>query len=164
MIAEPPTKNSNLTVQDQVRLFLGQFGQKNISTTIEEIAQHMEQPRTSVYQAIHRLEEKGEIDLEKELLENGREKIIGIKLIKLEQSGRTYQRAADRSGRITRIKPTDLNSVITGIEPTFPALLAYMHKRLAVENIREQAINAGMDADSVIQFTHDDISEEALVL
>lgn len=153
----------NLTVQDRIRLHLGEFGQKNISVTIDEIASQMQLPKTSVYQGIHRLAEKGEVTLEKELMDNTRERIIGINLVKLEPSGRTYRKAADRSGKVIRIKSDQLETIDVSETPVFPNLVEYMQKRLAVENMKEQALAAGLDT-SVIQFTQDEMAEEALVL
>lgn len=160
--------DDSLTVQDRLRLFLEFFGQKHISITIDEIARQLGLPTNSVYQAVHRLRGYGELDIEKEPMgESGRDKIVGIKLIKLQPSGRTYKRAAERSGKIHRIRPDVVlpqdSPVETGEVPSLPNLIKYLEKKLAVEDMKTRAIAAGLD-ESIIQFEDNPLAEEGIIL
>jgi DNA-binding MarR family transcriptional regulator len=171
VLATSTEPDLNLNVQDRVRVHLEGYGSRNIPLTIDEIAADLGMPRSSVYQAIHRMEQNNEIELDKEVLPNGRDKIKGIKLIKLQPSGRTYRRAAERSGRVTRIRPLTPMRLPTGIEaetnedgiPALPAITDYLQKKLAVEEMKERALAAGLDP-SVIQFEPVPLAEEAMLL
>jgi hypothetical protein len=147
-------------IQDKLRLFLGQFGSKEVPITIDEISSALSLSYPQVYQGIKRLQDRGEIDLEKETLPNRAEKIVGIKLIRLEPSSRTYRRAADHA-KITLIT----NKTLPNIEadPSFPLITSYLNKKVAIEELRELALNSGLDSNT-IQFEPNEIAEEALAL
>jgi hypothetical protein len=172
MMIENSSLNKELTVQDRVRLKLNEFGQRTVPITIDELAASLRLPNNSVYQAINRLRIYGEVDVEKEQLSNGKEKIVGIKINKLEPSTRTYRRAVDRahrSGPVKRIIPehhVELNvssvETVNGI-PLLTETTDYLNKKLAVEHMKQQALEAGLDA-SVIAFEPNPLGEEAIVL
>lgn len=154
--------NNRLTLQDRVRLHLESQGQKYIPTTIKELAERIGVPGPNLYQVINLLNQRNEISLEKESLPNGREKIVGINLIKLEPSGRTYKRAADRSGRVEHIRPKLETVKPVGI-PSLPKTVEYLEKKLAVEDMRSRALSANLD-ESVIAFEPDPLGEECILL
>ena len=156
--------DSNLTLQDRVRLFLNDQGEREVKITIGELAEQLDKPEPSVYQVINILRQRGEIELEKESLENGREKIVGLKINKLEPSGRTYKRAAERSsGRIERIKP-QLDSLVPSQEELFlPVTVEYLKKKLVIEDMKSRAISAGL-SETVVTFDPDPQAEEAILL
>jgi acetolactate synthase small subunit len=159
--------DNSLTVQDRLRLKLNSFGQREISVTVEELAYSMSLTPNSVYQALHRLRQYGEVELEKSEQINGKEKIVGIKINRLEPSNRTYRRNSERAGKIKRIKPVSLElvssvEVVDGI-PMLPETTNYLSKKLAVEQMKAQAQEAGLDP-SVIAFEPTPIAEEAVVL
>jgi hypothetical protein len=162
---EPGPPKLELTVQDQLRLHLEEYGQKEIPVTIEQLSTRLGLPKNSVYQALHRLRQYGEISIEKDTA-GDKERITGVKLIKLQPSNRTYKRAAARSGKIIRFNPSQIPSenrkVVDGV-PVLEATTAYLNKKLAVERMREQAQTAGLDP-TVIQFTPEPIAEEAIML
>jgi hypothetical protein len=116
-----------------------------------------------VYQVINLLRQRREIDVIKEPLDNGREKIVGIVVNKLEPSGRTYKRAADRSGRIQRIRPQIDALVPDSDVAQLDHLTKYLEKKLAVEDMKSRALTAGLD-ESVIAFTPDPLGEEGILL
>lgn len=157
------TIDTNLTLQDRIRLFLDSAGSREVGITISELADQLQRAEASVYQAVNILRQRNEIDVIKEPLDNGREKIVGIKINKLEPSGRTYRRAAERSGRVERIKPV-LDALVPSKEIlNLPSTVAYMEKKLAVEDMKARAIQAGID-ESVVAFEPDPQAEEAVLL
>ncbi len=153
----------NLTLQDRIRLHLNSFGLREVPVTIQEIANQLDKPEASVYQAINIMRQRNELEVIKEPLDNGREKIVGIKINKLEPSGRTYKRAAERSGRVQRIQPIIDNLVPTEESISLTTLTAYLEKKLAVEDMKTRALAAGLD-ESVITFTPDPMGEEGIAL
>lgn len=163
MTAQLEQFDRNLTLQDRVRLYLNSFGEREIDVTIEKIADDLKSPQPSVYQVINILRQRNELELKKAPQPSGPDKIVGIKINKLEPSGRTYKRAAERSGRIKRIKPV-IDSLVPSKDEIFlPKTVEYMKKRLAVEDIRARALSAGLN-ESVVSFEQDDQAEEAMLL
>lgn len=168
-----PTIESSLTVQDKIRLHLESYGAKEIPVTIEDIANRVGLPRNSVYQGLHRLAQYNEIVLQKEASGIGKERIIGIKLIRLQPSGRTYRRAAARSNSRSRpvigqldfgtFSPDALAASIKDEVPALPKIVEYLEKKLAIEEMKATAAAAGLD-ESVIQFELDEIAEEGVLL
>lgn len=159
--------DDTLTVQDKIRLALNEFGAKYIPITIDEFATQLHLPYNSVYQALHRLRGYGEIDFDKSEAEGDRDKIIGIKVIKLEPSNRTYRRAASRrSGRPQTIRPAlrSVNTVDTvdGI-PVLPKVTEYLTQKLTIEEMKQRAKEAGLEP-SVIAFEPDALGEESVTL
>lgn len=163
MTAQLEPFDRNLTLQDRVRLYLNSFGEREIDVTIEKMAKDLQSPQPSVYQVINILRQRNELDVKKEPQPTGPDKIVGIKINKLEPSGRTYKRAAQRSGGVHRIKPA-IDSLVPSKDEIFlPKTVEYMKKRLAVEDIRARALSAGLH-ESVVSFEQDDQAEEAMLL
>ena len=155
-----------LTVQDRIRLKLNEFGEKHIPVTIEQLSSDLRMPNNSVYQALHRLRSNGEIEFEKTETEGGRDKIVGINVIKLEPSNRTYKRAADRSGRAQTIRPAlRLVSSVDTVDgiPVLPETTNYLQQKLAVEEMKNKAIEAGLDP-AMITFEPNPLAEESVTL
>lgn len=146
-----------LTLQDKVRYHLRDYGDKNIPITIEQLSTQLGKPKPSVYQVVNILVKNQEIELEKETLENGREKIIGIKLLRLKPSGRTYRQRTEKSGPITRILPQVEVADVTSLEH----ITDYLHQKLAIEDMRDRAKQVGLK-ESVISFEVNPLAEEAL--
>lgn len=155
--------NSNLTLQDRVRLYLNSFGTRKIDVTVGKIAEDLGKPEPSVYQVINILRQRGELDVEKEPLDSGREKIVSVIINKLEPSGRTYKRAAERSGRVERIKPVLDRLVPEKDDLYLPETVEYLKKKLAIEDMKSRAASAGL-AETVITFDPDPQAEEAILL
>lgn len=159
----PETLDSHLTLQDRVRVYLNSFGEREIKVTIEQMAKDLSSAQPSVYQAINIMRQRNELEVIKEAQSSGPDKIVAIKINKLEPSGRTYKRAAERSGRVQRIQPA-LDALVPAKDEIFlPKTVEYMKKRLAVEDIRERAEAAGLH-ESVVSFEVDDQAEEAMLL
>lgn len=152
------TGKLDLTIQDKVRLALNAYGDRYVPLTVAELAAKIGVPRNyDVYQALSRLRKLGELELEKE-----NNHIIGIKINKLEPSGRTYQRAAERAKveihRISEVAPEE--SIIEGMT----ALKEYLNKKLAILDMQAKAREAGLDPETTIKFDPNPYAEEGLVL
>ena len=159
MITMEQRIDKSLTLQDKVRFHLESYGQREIPLTVEQLSTKLDRPEASVYQVINLLRKNNEIELKKETLSNGREKIIGVKLIRLQPSGRTYRRS-ERSGPVTKVLPP-MDEVSDTMSLTH--LIGYLEKKLALEDMRERAIEVGLN-ESVITFEPDEIAEEGIVL
>lgn len=165
MIAQEVTDRfeSNLTLQDRVRLFLDARGHREVDITIEQLAKNLDKPEASVYQVINILRQRNELDVVKEPQGTGPDKIVKLIINKLEPSGRTYKRAAERSGRINRIKP-QLDSIVPAKDELFlPETVEYLKKKLALEDMKTRALAVGLD-ESVISFEPEPQAEEAINL
>jgi hypothetical protein len=154
--------DTSLTLQDRVRFYLESYGSREIPITIEQLSKDLERPEASVYQVINSLRKNNEIELEKEIIGNGREKIVGVKLIRLQPSGRTYRRSVERSGPVVRVMPS-LDSVSVKDTANLDGLIGYLEKKLALEDMKKRALEAGLD-ESVITFEPDEIAEEGILL
>jgi hypothetical protein len=151
-----------MPIQDQLRTYFDRKSTnvgRNIPVTVRELQDNLKLTYAQAYQGVKRLENSGEISLEKEDLPNGREKITGITLHRLEPSGRTYRRAAERAKKVI----TDKKLPTIEADATFPELLEYLNKKLTIEELREHALNGGLDP-SIISFEVSEIAEEALLL
>lgn len=150
--------DSALTLQDKIRLELNRYGQKEVPLTVAELASNIGITRNyDAYQALVRLKRAGEIDFQKD--DN---KIIGIVVHKLEPSGRTYQRAAERVKTTTanRITQIHTENPIEGMT----ALKEYLNKKLAILDMQQRAREAGLDAETTVVFEPNPLAEEGLAL
>ena len=148
-----------LTLQDKIRLAFNDYGSKHVPMTVDTLAGKLGEPPYNVYQALYRLKVLGEIDWEKEESSEGkRAKIVGFNIIKLEPSGRTYERAAQRSkNKLERITPEDYASHMG-------ALSAYMRQKLAIYDMQDKAIAAGLNPETTVSFEPNPYAEEGLLL
>ena len=147
--------DSALTLQDRVRLKLNEYGTKYVPITIEALASELGVGRNyDVYQALSRLRRMGELEFEKD--EHNR--IIGIDVIKLEPSGRTYQRAAERAK--SRIQIDSGESALQQMT----ALQEYLNKKLAILEMQEKAKQAGLDPEETVKFDPNPYAEEGILL
>jgi DNA-binding PadR family transcriptional regulator len=160
-VAPTPNIDDNITLQDKVRHYLQNFHERDISITISELSNQLSQPEPSIYQVINNLRKNNEIELEKEATDGNREKIVGIRINRLNFSGRKYVRRTDRSGPVTRIMP-DVEDVETDVT-SLDNVKEYLEKKLAVEDMKARAIQAGLN-ESVISFEENPLGEEAIFL
>ena len=144
--------DSGVTLQDRVRLYLGEHIQDNryVPVTTDKIASDLRVQPYNVYQTLARLQRLNEIEFDKD-----GNKIIGIKVHKLEQSGRTYQRAAERA-----------KIAISGedYEGRMINLLTYSKQKLTVLRMHETAKQAGLDPQDTVKFEENPYAEEGLLL
>lgn len=167
MVAAIDSITPHLTLQDRIRLYLdekiSETGSNYISITISDLARELHQDRQPVYQALYRIKSNKEIELDQDDDPDNRNMIRGIIVKKLAPSNRTYRRAAER-GKAS-VAATQVNSLGVGnINDGMPNLSAYLKQRLTVENMKEAAEKSGLDPDSVVQFEHNPIAEEGLIL
>lgn len=147
-----------LTLQDKIRIELNQYGNKYVPLTVSDLAAKLRINTYPVYQALYRLKSKGEIELDKKESDNGRSSIIGVNIIKLEPSGRTYHRAAERA------KFEVVGTMEEDIEGQMTALQEYLNQKLAIIDMQKQAEEAGLNPEETIRFEPNQYAEEGLLL
>lgn len=148
-----------LTIQDKIRLELNSYGNRYVPITVSDLAAKIGIGRNyDVYQALSRLKRLGELEFDKD----DQNRIIGIQINKLEPSGRTYQRAAERAKtevhRISEV--TSEESLIDGMT----ALKEYLTQKLAILDMQAKAREAGLDPEETIKFEPNPFAEEGLLL
>jgi hypothetical protein len=156
------TLDDFITLQDRIRIKLNDYGNKYVPITVSELARELKVNNYNVYQALYRLKNLGEIELEKEESEEGgRAKIIGINVIKLEPSGRTYHRAAERA----KSEAAKVDSIeISSIESQMTALQEYLNQKLAILEMEDTARKAGLNPEDTVRFEPNEFAEEGLLL
>lgn len=164
MQSPPPARiDDYLNIEDQIRLILnneiGSTGKNYVATTIGDLASKLKEDRAPVYQALSRLKTKGEIEFDKED-EDNRNRIVGIKVIKLAPSGRTYIRAAER-GKADVARAIESGPDLT--ENT-GALVEYIRQKTAILRMREQAVASGLNPDDTVKFEPIPLAEEAIFI
>lgn len=142
------------TLQDRVRIWLGEHHNRYVPTTTEDMASALKIKPYEAYQTLARLKRLGEIEIEK----GDKNNIVGIKINKLQPSGRTYERIAERAK-----KEQPSSEPGTGVEK-MAALRAYLEKKRAILDMQQRAREAGLDPENTILFEEDPIAEEGLVL
>lgn len=145
------------TVIDKVRLTLEEFGDRDITATVDELAKRAKMSRTSMYQTLHRLEQKNEIEVIK-TKDNGHELIIGVRLLKMPRHSAITAKSAEKA--IAK----DKEDTVESLTQTFPMLTKYLKTRLAIENAKEKLVESGLDPDQIIKFDPDPLAEEAMKL
>lgn len=158
------TLDSNLTLQDKIRLILNdninETNTRYVPVTVGDLATALGTSVYNAYQTLYRLQKLGEIELDKDM-SSGKAKIIGITVNKLEPTGRTYERAAERAK--ANIKMID--SVYTeDISAGMPSLSNYLNQKLAVVAMQTQAREAGLNPEETIKFEPNPYAEEGLTL
>lgn len=148
--------DSAMTLQDKIRLRLGEYGQKHVPLTPSDLAAELRTEPYSVYQALYRLKSLGEIEIEKDDLDK---KIVGVKIIKLEPSNRTYQRTADRAkAAISKNKEIPIK------DTKMVALQNYLNQKLAVMDMQKKAEEAGLNPEDTVKFEPNPYAEEGILL
>lgn len=143
-----------LTLQDRVRLYLEENMQdgRYVPLTTDQLAANIKSQPYPTYQALARLQQRREIEIEKD-----GKNIVGVKVNKLEPSGRTYKRAADRA------KKTIKSATEGNYTERMVNLREYLNRKLAILKMREQAKEAGLPEDT-IHFEENPYAEEGLIL
>jgi hypothetical protein len=158
--------SSHLTLQDRIRVYLNEkiekTGSNYIPVTISDLADELHESRMPVYQALYRIKGNNEIELDQDENPDNRNKIRGIKVLKLEPSNRTYRRAAER-GKVAVAKQVN-NLSVDDVVASMPNLLDYLNQRLTIEKMREAAKASNLDPDNVVQFEQNPLAEEGLLL
>lgn len=145
-----------LTLQDKVRLYLGENMRDNkyVPLTTDSLAAKLGVGTYEAYQTLARLNRRGEIVIEKDTTDN---RIVGVTVHKLEPSGRTYSRAAERAKETVQRETEDYTNRMTNLQ-------TYLNQKLAVLRMQEQAKEAGLDPENTIVFEENPFAEEGLLL
>lgn len=148
--------SQHLSYRDRIRLVLDEYGEKEVYLTTEQIASKVGLSVLTTYQAMYGLERAGEIELLRES-SGDKDKIIGVKLIKLEVPEVIHERTVDKAILSTESR---FQSKMLG---KLPALVTYLQQKLAVEEAREALLKGGLSTDA-IQFEENPLGEEAIFL
>ena len=153
------TLDKRLTLQERVRIVLNSYHDREPQFLINDLAKKVGEDESYVYQALWRLRKAGEIEILKTHSGSGNSlKISGARLLKMETTSKIYYRSA-QSRKLKQ--PSNSAKRDEEMEPSFPELTAYIHKKNVVEKAKENLLEAGLDPNIIIHFETDPISEEA---
>lgn len=137
-------------MQDRVRDILLSYHTREVKITVDDLVGRTGFDHSQVYQTLYRLQQANELTIIKD--DDGqRPRIIGVRLNKITEPSEVHHRVVSR-------EITDKTT------KKFPATLAYIKRRLAVERAKEEVLKANLRPDDVISFTPDPLGEEAILL
>lgn len=154
---------NGLSKTDKVRVFLNSQGKSYIVVgNLTDLATNADMERNAFYQALYRLQQAGELEIESDFQpESNRKVVVGIRVKKLASL------PSIATGVITnRDKGQKANtSPNIAKPPTLPNISQYIHKKTVLDEIAQKLASEGFTDDAVqINFTPDPVAEEAMQL
>lgn len=146
----------NISLRDQIRLTLEEYGDREIPYSVEDIAEKVGQANAVVYQALYGMARTGEIELLKESEGTTRSRITGVKLNKLTPSSDILAKTAEKAASKEIKKQVSFMSRLTNLSE-------YVRQKSAIEEARELLRKNDLDPNQVL-FDEDPIGEEAIWL
>jgi hypothetical protein len=161
-VATKSMVNANLSLRERVSIALQSYGTQEIRCSIDDLVGKTGITKgQSIYQVLYRMERQGRLEI---LTENipgtNRQKFAGVFLKKLEDAADILERVPERingsKNKVVRREEIRVKEVV-------PTLLSYMEKKIVIENIRKQLVDAQLDPDQ-IHFDTDQYAEEGILL
>jgi len=153
--------DDRMPVIDRVRVQLLSYNEQEVHFNLDDFAAAIRIGTLSAYQALHRLEQKKEIELIKEQIrDTKRERIAGARLQKMESAQEILARAKNNSKPTHRVvreitRATNSNDV--------PMIKEYMKKKAMLEKIESDLTTMGFDPKSVLVLpVENQMAEEAV--
>lgn len=155
--------DQSLSMLERVSFLLQSYGTQDVYATMDDLAGKLSVPDASkVYNAVWRLASQNppKVEILKENVDGGaRQKVVGVRLLKLEDPEEILERAAERA--LAHPATEKARSPLTMDE--LPAFTEYLRKRAAVEKAKELLADAGVDT-SGIAFTSAPLGEDCIKL
>jgi hypothetical protein len=146
----------SISLRDQIRLTLEEYGDRDIPYAVEDIAEKIGQANAVVYQALYGMARTGEIELLKESDGTTRSRIVGIRLNKLASSSDILAKSAEKAASKEIKKQVTFMSRLVNLSE-------YIRRKSAIEEARELLRKNDLDPNQVL-FDEDPIGEEAIWL
>jgi hypothetical protein len=153
--------SGQMSIIDQIRVALQAKGEQDIYFNLADFAGSIGLRASTFYQALYRLGIRKELDILTETTKDGRHRITGVHLIKLESPSKVIGRALTRPIDTTKLTRKTLNK----IQDKIPGLLAYQNKKNIVDSVRTQLFEAGFDPEAVLKLpAESDLAEEGILV
>lgn len=153
--------DERMSILDRVRVGLQAYGTQEIHFDLDDFAASIRLSRSSVYQALHRIDGK-ELELLKEPFHGSdkREKISGVRLLKMQAATDILEQAAQRPAPV--IRPTVMRTS-NGMNTHIPNLMTYIKKKSMLDKIKNDLIELGYDPNSALNLPiENDLAEEGV--
>jgi hypothetical protein len=146
------------SLQDQVRkLVLSNYANER-ETTLDELKNKLGLSHSQVMQTLYRLQRANEVNIIKEEGENGHNRVIGVRPIRMEKESAIEDRIQESAANKNAYKEKKINIGLNKI----PNTIKYANAKLAIEEARKLLLEKGVDAK--IEFDLDPIGEESIYL
>jgi hypothetical protein len=152
------TASSRGDMQDKLRTALLSYGEREVNLSIDDLIGKTGLSYSQIYQALYRLQRLGELEILREQEPNGKARVAGVRLARMETPDTITQRTVERS--IARQTTKDFTNVSLNV----PNIIEYMNQKLAIERARAEIVKANINPDDVISFAPNPLGEEGLFL
>lgn len=155
------TLSNASTIQDQLQSELTAIaeerGESTIYITIDELAARISRTNMSTYQSLHRLEQKGMVEVIKEK-KNNVDKIVGVKINKAADTIELVNMAVGKAKEKAEV-------IAKAPLQNFPEINRYMNQKEAVAKAKQELMEAGIEEDKIlIDWESNPVKDEALTI